>query len=346
MEQNKMKHATLAAMCIFVVLTNSGVTSAQEQQNAANDEKQNAMLSSPSNKDDPLMEQANKRKEQQTLERILEKQAAFDAVLDKSFPIKPEQMRQVRETADQMQEAARMPVPSGGSIRSRSVSLMPGSAIQKIHLYPHYVTTIRILDASGAPWPVSAYMVGNENYFHAQRPEMEPHNIVMVAPVVNSGNANLTIVLAAPDGRPQPAPLSFQLVVSPNNKTTLDSVVDIRLDQRGPKALSPAVAGGGDFVTDELLLSILDGVPPREALPVQSSSKEISVWRLGSSYYVRTPEKIVWPAWKRTISSSAGSSGSMHAYELPPVSELLFSGGRNVRLSQYSESTERVLSGK
>ena len=332
---------TLAALALALFVE----MPAHAADDAADSNQNQSGMSAPKNKDEALREQAGKDREQRSLERMLEKQAAFDEVFDKTFPMKPEQMRKIRETGDQIQEASRLPAPSGGNIRSRSVSLMPGSPIQKIHLYPHYVTTIRVLDASGAPWPVSAYMVGNENYFHAQRPEMEPHNIVMVAPLVNSGNANLTVVLSAPEGQPQPAPLSFQLVVSPNNRGSLDSVVDIRLDQRGPKALPPAIAGGGQSYTDEVLLSVLDGVAPKDALPVKASSNEVRVWRMGSSYYVRTSEKIVWPAWRRMISSGAGANGAMYAYELPAVADLLFSGGRTVNLSQHSESMERALAG-
>ena len=277
------------------------------------------------------------------LRRELDNQAAFERDYDMRFNVTPEQVRKARDQQFRMEGAAQIPVPEAGSTRSHVVSLEPGSKIAVIRCYPQYVTTIRVLDSSGNPWPIVAHMVGNERYFSVQKPDMEPYDTIMVSPLVNTGSTNITLMLDNNEGRDRVPPLSVQLIVSPDNKAKYDTVASIRVDRRGPRAQAPMDTGdGGRFYANETMLAVLDGVPPKEAIRMKSSDKRVEVWRLGESYYVRSSEKLIWPAWTQSITSGE-KNGGIYAYEMPPVDSIMFSGNRMVTVEPYPAAMDRAV---
>lgn len=271
------------------------------------------------------------------LRRALDKTAGYEQVMDEAFPLDPDQIRSFLKKTNEAQEASRIPAPNSGKIKSKRVSLDPGAGISVLYLYPNYVSTIRVLDASGAPWPIVSYMVGNQKYFQIQKPESEdePGNLIMVSPLTTAGNTNLTLILQSPTSGKQVAPLSLQLRVSANYASKNDVITELRLDRRGPLAPAPGIMAGPRFFSDELMIAVLDGTPPRAAIPVKSSDKSVEVWAYQGHYYVRSPEKLVWPAFSKAVNSGS----DMYAYELPPVSRILLTGNKSIDINPYSAST-------
>lgn len=270
------------------------------------------------------------------LRRALDRTASYEQIMDENFPLDPDQIRSFLKKTNEAQEASRIPAPSSGKIKSKRVSLDPGAGISVLYLYPNYVSTIRVLDASGAPWPIVSYMVGSQKYFQVQKPESEdePGNLIMVSPLTTAGNTNLTLILQSPSGK-QVAPLSLQLRVSANYASKNDVITELRLDRRGPLAPAPGIMAGPRFFSDELMIAVLDGTPPRSAIPVKSSDKNVEIWAYQGNYYVRTPEKLVWPAFSKAVNSGS----DMYAYELPPVSRILLSGNKSIDIDPYAAST-------
>lgn len=283
-----------------------------------------------------MASEAEEDRKTSRLERALGKTAELERLMDEGFPLDPGQVREYLRRTRDVQEASRLPAPRSGQIRSRRISLDPGAGIETLFLYPNYVSTIRILDASGAPWPIIGHMVGNQQYFQVQRPESktEPGNLIMVSPMTTAGNTNLTLILQSPSGR-QVAPLSLQLQVSANNANRSDVITELRLNKRGPLAPAPGVIAGPQFLSSDLMVSILDGTPPRSALPVKSSESDVEIWAIGEMYYIRSPRKLIWPAYTKAVNSG----GDMFAYELPQVSRILLSGNVSVEISPYAASS-------
>lgn len=298
------------------------------------------------NYDEVMKEAARKYMDKERIKRELDNQAAFEQDFDYEFNITPEQVRKIQSRKFQMEQASQMPVPYSGKTRSQAVSLDPGSKIGVINCYPQYVSTIRILDNSGNPWPIVAYMVGNQGSFKVQKPDMEPKDTLMVSPSVNAGSTNLTLMLDNQEGEDPVPPLSLQLIVSPENKMNYDTVASIRVNRRGPRTSSPVMIDDSEnFYNDPSLLAFLDGVPPKGALRMKTTDKTIDAWMMNDMLYVRSPNKIVWPAWTKSISSGE-KNGTVYAYELPPVESIMLTGNKTIGFSKFSDGVNRAMQGR
>lgn len=291
--------------------------------------------------DEVMKKAAEEYRESARLRRMLDNEAAFEHDFDLKFNVTPEQIERTRRRQDRMEKAASAPVPEAGKTRSLVVSLEPGSKVPVIRCYPQYVTTIRVLDAGGNPWPIVAHMVGNDRTFSVQKPDMEPYDTLMVSPLTAHGSTNITLMLDNNEGRERVPPLSLQLVSSTDHASSYDTVATVRADRRGPRAPLPVDSGGDRFHTDETLVAVLDGVPPKEAVKMKTSDKNVSVWKYKDNYFVRSPQKMIWPAWTRSVASGE-KHGGVYAYEMPQVDQIMFSDGM-VTIESYPESMNRVL---
>lgn len=293
-----------------------------------------------------MRDAAEKYRSREKLKRELDNEALFEQQLDNEYNITPQQIEKARKRRNAIEKAAQLPVPARGVTRSQVVSLEPGAKNGVIRCYPQYVSTIRILDTRGNPWPIMAHMVGNSEQFQIQKPDMEPYDTIMVSPLVNTGSTNLTLMLDNNDGEDPVPPLSLQLIVSPNYQENYDTVASIRVNRRGPRAANPIMDGdAGKFNTDEIMLSFLDGTPPKEALRLKTSSKAIDAWTYDDMLYVRSKKKIIWPAWNKQITSGEKNDVTF-AYELPMVPSVMFSGNSQVEISKYPAAVERAMQGK
>ena len=81
---------------------------------------------------------------------------AFEQALKQLMPLKPEEIRTLLEHYDRTVESTELPVhpyPRAESI-VQNISLDPGVAPLTVKLAYGYVTTLSILDSTGAPWPI------------------------------------------------------------------------------------------------------------------------------------------------------------------------------------------------
>ena len=236
---------------------------------------------------------------------------AVRQVIHSRFPGSPADIGLLKEALKRTQEAVHGPPPEGRAV-SVSVSLDPGARFPVIHLVPGIASTITVVDATGAPWPIEDVIVGNAKSFPVRR--MSTTNGIVVEPQNNVGWTSLSLVLR---GRDTPAVLKLV-----DSDTLSDTRVTARIEGRGPNAVTPLFREPKPVVSSRIL-AFLDGIPPSSArsVPVHGT-KDMEAWREGNSLFVRTHLDVLAPAWTETVSGPNG----MKLYVFSPVSVITAAG--------------------
>ncbi len=263
------------------------------------------------------------RKSQEELNEEI-RQEAFDAAITGLFPLKPENIKSILKEYDKTKRAVEEPVHGVPTprINVETVSLDPGVAPMIIHTATGHITTLNILDVTGAPWPVQDISWAGD--FEVIEPEEGGH-IIRITPMGQSAYGNMSIRL-----------LTLKTPVTIMLKTGTDEVqyrVDARIPEFGPFAQTPLIDGGSERVAgNALIMSILDGVPPESAerLDVSGVDGRTTAYKVRSTTYVRTPLTLLSPGWEQSVTSADG----MNVYALANTPILLLSDrGRFTRAS-------------
>jgi intracellular multiplication protein IcmK len=193
------------------------------------------------------------------------------------------------------------------------------------------VTTMNILDVSGAPWPIQDITwAGN---FEIVQPEAGGH-VVRITPMSEFAYGNMSVRLLELD-----TPITFVL------RTHRDGVfyrVDLRLPVYGPNAIPPIIDGGITIAAGNLTMTaVLDGMPPQDAVKMQVTGADgrTTAYKFEDSTYVRTPLTLLSPAWKSSVKSADGTN----VYLLGNAPVLLLSDqGRMIhaRLAEKEQNDE------
>ena len=236
---------------------------------------------------------------------------AVRQAIHRRFPSSPEDIRLLKEAVKRTQKAVHGPAPEGRAV-SVSVSLDPGAQFPVIHLVPGIASTITVVDATGAPWPIEDVIVGNAKSFFVRR--MSATNGVVVEPQNDVGWTSLSLVLR---GRDTPAVLKLV-----DSDTLSDTRVTARIEGRGPNAATPLFREPKPVISSRVL-AFLDGIPPSEAraVPVHGT-EDMEAWRDGDRLFVRTHLDVLAPAWIETVSGPNG----MKLYVFSPVSVITAAG--------------------
>ncbi|MEO0394160.1 MAG: DotH/IcmK family type IV secretion protein [Pseudomonadota bacterium] len=239
---------------------------------------------------------------------------AFQQVLDGLLPLNPDQIRELRRQIDITDRAAADPVrPEQPSVSSLDVSLAPGRAPPEIRTAAGRVTALSFYDVTGAPYPVSAVVIGNPNLFQVEAPIPEG-NLVTITPLAPYAEGNMVITLLD-----QSVPILVKLLAGTE---VVDYRLDMRVGARGPLAAAPVqFVDSSPQVGGPLISSFLDGLPPDTAEPVALDQPGLSAWRLNNALYLRTRMTLLSPAW----SNSAAGAGGLKVYVVPDVPVLLAS---------------------
>jgi len=239
---------------------------------------------------------------------------AFDTVLGNLLPLKPDQIRELRRQIDITDRAAADPVrPEQPSVSSLDISLAPGGAPPQIRTASGRVTALSFYDVTGAPYPVSAVVVGNPNLFQVEAPIPEG-NLVTVTPLAEYAEGNMAITLLN-----QPVPILVKLIAG---SEIVDYRLDMRVAARGPLAASPVqLVDGSPGIGGPVISAFLDGLPPEGAEAVGLDKPGISGWRFNDALYLRTRMTLLSPAW----TNSAAGAGGLKVYVVPDVPVFLAS---------------------
>ncbi len=230
------------------------------------------------------------------------------------LPLSPDQIHDFMRKLETTQEATVPPSggPPKGQVRLTTLSLDPGVEPPQINLDPGYVTTITIVDATGAPWPIMD--VGTGGNFEVS-PTQNGTHVVRVMPMTRFGVGNMTILL-----KDLSTPVIFRLVTGGPN---VDMRYDARIPKLGPNAKIPLIDRPKLEAGDKDIIMFLDNAPPSSAkrMKISGLDARTMAWYMDDKVFVRTPLTLLSPAWNASVSSADG----MNVYEIGDAPVLLMS---------------------
>ncbi len=240
-----------------------------------------------------------------------QRDAAFEAILKKTLPMTPSQIARLRRMYDKTQEAAAKgpKIPPLPTSTSQVVDLSPGAVPPVIRLSQGFVSSLVFVDSTGAPWPITAYDLGNPKVFNIQ---WDKNNTLMIQALSPYTYGNLAVKLQG-----QTTPVMLTLI--PGQKV-VDYRVDLRVSGLGPNAkFSHDQINALPLGANPVLLHVLDGVPPSGSQTIKVTGGDAQAWGFADKLYIRTRYNVLSPAWVSKMSSADGTN----AYEMPLVPVLL-----------------------
>lgn len=238
---------------------------------------------------------------------------AFDNISDQMFPLTPEQIVRIKQMYHTAEFAQESPVgtPPKPTATSQFVNLSPGSTPPVIRLSQGFVSSLVFLDSTGAPWPISAYDLGDPAAFNIQWDKTSNTLMIQASKLYTYGNLAVRL---------QGLNTPVMLTLIPGQKA-VDYRVDLRIQGYGPHAKSMPMEEGVPPAANDLLLNVLDGVPPAGSSRLTINGGDARAWLLNEKMYVRTNLTILSPGWIGSMTSADG----MHAYEMQKSPVLLVS---------------------
>ncbi|MBN8520586.1 MAG: type IV secretion protein DotH [Alphaproteobacteria bacterium] len=255
---------------------------------------------------------------------------AFDAAMTGLFPLKPEEIEGLLQRYDQTERAAQTPpyAQPKPQINVQTISLDPGVMPPSIRTAAGNVTTVNILDMTGAPWPVQDITWAGD--FEIIQPEEGGH-IIRITPSSKFAIGNMVVRLLT-----LKTPITFSLKAE---RDVVDYRVDARIPEYGPFAEPQLIDGGAQLVAGSpTLTSILDGVAPTGSTKLQVSGVDgrTTAYKLSGTTYVRTPLTLLSPGWQSSVSSADG----MNVYALSDTPVLLLSDAGKFQRAKLSEKQD------
>ncbi|MFI4918090.1 MAG: DotH/IcmK family type IV secretion protein [Legionellales bacterium] len=237
---------------------------------------------------------------------------SFNDMTHTLYPLSPEQiihLKQIYHTSEYAQSSP-AGTPPKPTATSQFVNLSPGSTPPVIRLSQGFVSSLVFLDSTGAPWPIYAYDLGDPSAFNIQWDKTSNTLMIQATKLYNYGNLAVRL-----KGLNTPV----MLTLIPGQKA-VDYRVDLRIQGYGPNASTPLGEALPSSAND-LLLHILDGVPPAGSQRLTVSGGDARAWLSTEKMYVRTNLTILSPGWLASMTSADG----MHAYEMQKSPVLLVS---------------------
>ncbi|CAN0596507.1 unnamed protein product, partial [Laminaria digitata] len=134
----------------------------------------------------------------------------FNESIERAFPMTPEMIRRYRQILEENERAAQERPEPAEEISTTLISLEPGEAAPVLQVSPSIASVIGFYDATGAAWPVTQYILGNDTQFQAVSLGENSNNIVLT-PQSRIGFTNLVV---APEGHDKPA--TIRVNISPD----------------------------------------------------------------------------------------------------------------------------------
>jgi intracellular multiplication protein IcmK len=240
-------------------------------------------------------------------------EAGFNTVVKQLFPLTSEQVQQVKQRyhENELAMASTAGTPPKPTATSQFVNLSPGSTPPVIRLSQGFVSSLVFLDSTGAPWPISAYDLGDPDAFNIQWDKTSNTLMIQASKLYTYGNLAVRL-------RGLNTPVMLTLI--PGQKA-VDYRVDLRVQGYGPNAKTMAMDQGLPPSASDTLLHVLEGVPPSGSNRLVVSGGDARAWLLNDKMFVRTNLTILSPGWIGSMTSADG----MHAYEMQKSPVLLVS---------------------
>lgn len=238
---------------------------------------------------------------------------AFKSVKDQLFPLTPEQTIDIRREHNRqaLANVTEVGAPPRPTATSQIVNLSPGSTPPVIRLAQGFVSSLVFLDSTGAPWPINAYDLGDPSAFNIQWDKTSNTMMIQSQKLYTYGNLAVRLV-----GLNTPV----MITLIPGQKA-VDYRMDMRIQGIGPNAQTLPLEVGVPASANDMLLHVLDGVPPPGSVRLAVSGGDARAWLYKSKMYVRTNLTVLSPGWIGSMTSADG----MHAYEMQKSPVLLVS---------------------
>ena len=253
---------------------------------------------------------------------------AFSGVVGQLLPMTPDQIMKLREVFTASNQAAANPpgVPPKPTSTSLLVNLSPQAVAPVIRLGAGYITSLVFIDATGQPWPIAAYSVGDPAAFNIQWDRKG--NTMLVQSATFYKRSNLAVIL-----RDLNTPVMITLI---SGQEAVDYRVDLRIPGVGPNAVF--IQNGIPDAVNPILFDVLNGIPPKGSKELKVSGGGITqAWLLNKKLYLRTNLTVTSPGWQATMSSIDGT----HAYQLQPSPVILaLQNGKDKILTLMIEGLE------
>ena len=251
-----------------------------------------------------------------------ERRSGFEEALTTTFPMTAEMVRTYRDTYELNEQAIHSydePVPI---LDSKLVRLDNGEDVPTINLSPGIASAIGFFDATGAPWPVQQYVIGDGTRYELIKLG-DNANTLTVTPLARVGWTNLIVALA---GESIPVVLILRI-----NRTQAHFRSNVQVMKLGPNA-SNAVGASNNSVLqagDAHLLAALTGNDmPAQATRIKVSGVNADAWLVDNEILLRTYDQLLSPAWSASLTGPEG----IRVYRIAAHSFVLLSiGDRIVR---------------
>lgn len=232
-------------------------------------------------------------------QRARAKDAAFDAQLEKNFPMTDDQIRKLNGKVENLAKAYRQstnPVPDyvpgevtvNFGVNGEMPVIMVGANLI-------YETSLIFTDATGAPWEVVSYNIPNKEFI-ATFPSNIKGNHLALQTTAPYGVTSLSVLLKG-----APSPLMFQVVTGQPEAYSLFNVKVNSVGPNAPKGTRFANTNMQFNNADEDMKTLLTGIVPKGLKQLSLTGSRIGsdtfAWasRDGKYVYVRSPMKINAP---------------------------------------------------
>lgn len=259
------------------------------------------------------------------------REQAFDAALQGLLPLQPNEIRKLLEHFDRTQEAVELsvyPAPKP-EVTVQTLSLDPGTTPASVNVAFGHVTTLNMLDSTGAPWPVEDISWAG-NFEVVEGASENGSHILRISPQGEFASGNMSIRLLT---------LKTPVILALNtSREKVHYRFDAIIPEQGPLAEAPLIQGSGVTTIkagNKSASSILEGIPPGDTarLDVAGVDGRTSAYRLNESVYLRTPLTLLSPAWTSSVASADG----MRVYEIPDTPVVLLSDKGQMVRARLSE---------
>lgn len=261
-----------------------------------------------------LMDQANNNPQELThAEAETVNELAFKQVTEQLFPLSAKEIIRLKKLyhTHEFAQASSAGTPPKPTATSQFVNLSPGSTPPVIRLSQGFVSSLVFLDSTGAPWPITAYDLGDPTAFNIQWDKTSNTLMIQASKLYTYGNLAVKL---------QGLNTPVMLTLIPGQKA-VDYRVDLRIQGYGPNAKNLPMEDGIPPAASDLLLHVLEGVPPNGSTRLTVSGGDARAWLLNERMFVRTNLTVLSPGWIGSMTSADG----MHAYEMQKAPVLLVS---------------------
>jgi intracellular multiplication protein IcmK len=239
---------------------------------------------------------------------------AFQSVSRQALPMTPQQIVHLKQMLSETQRASATSAeaPPKPVSTTQIVNLAPGSVPPPIRMQQGFITSIVFVDATGSPWPIESCNVGNPKAFNLL-PWQAGSNTLMIQALSMYTYGNLAVKL-------QDLATPVMLTLVPGQKE-VDYRIDLRIQNIGPNSKGKMANDVLPAGANNILLGVLDGVPPDGAEQLDVVGGDCQAWKLGGKMYLRTRLTVLSPSWIAVMTSSDGTK----AYEMAKSSDVLVS---------------------